>query len=93
MHYSWDGKNLYLDCHIQASAIDDTFGDVFNKRIKIRIAAAPTDGKANRHLIKFLSKKFKVPQKQISIVSGQSSRQKRVRIEDPSILPDFIKPA
>ena len=40
----------------------------------------PVEGKANRELIELLSKKFKVPKSQISLKSGQASRQKIIEI-------------
>lgn len=58
--------------------------------LKIRLTAAPIDGKANKHLVKYLSKQFKVKQSAITIVSGHSSRQKRLRIEKPNTLPETI---
>lgn len=50
-------------------------------RLHIRIATPPEDGKANKALIKFLSKHFKLPQSAFSIQSGQSSRLKVMRVE------------
>lgn len=58
--------------------------------LKIRLTAAPIDGKANKHLVKYLSKQFKVKQSAITIVSGHSSRQKKLRIEKPNTLPETI---
>ncbi len=63
-----------------------TVGDL----LKIRLTAPPTDGKANKHLIKYLSKQFKVKQSAITIVSGHTSRQKRLCIENPNKIPDFL---
>lgn len=38
--------------------------------IKIKITAQPIDGKANKCLIEFLSKTFKIPKTSITIVKG-----------------------
>ena len=46
----------------------------------IRLAAAPVDGAANVELIAFLARLLDIPKRQIAIVSGDKSRQKRVRI-------------
>jgi uncharacterized protein len=48
---------------------------------KIKVAAAPEKGKANRALCAFLADHFGVPQSRVSIVSGETSHVKRVRIE------------
>jgi uncharacterized protein len=47
----------------------------------VRLAAAPVDGAANDELIALLSKALKIPKRDISIVSGERSRSKRIRIE------------
>jgi hypothetical protein len=47
----------------------------------VRLHAAPVDGAANAELIALLADALGVPKRVISIVSGERSRQKRVRIE------------
>jgi uncharacterized protein (TIGR00251 family) len=49
-------------------------------RLLIRLAAPPVDGAANDALIAFLSTALDIPRRQIAIVSGEKSRDKRVRI-------------
>ncbi len=49
--------------------------------LKVRIAAPPVDGAANKELIKVLAKKFGVAKSKVSVVSGLSSKNKRVRVE------------
>ena len=48
--------------------------------IKIKIAAQPEKGKANDELIRFLSKKLKIPANRIRIIKGLSSHNKLVEI-------------
>ena len=49
--------------------------------VLIRLNAAPVDGAANDALIAFLSEILDVPRRSIAIVSGETSRDKRVRVE------------
>ena len=46
----------------------------------IKLAAAPVDGAANEELIALLSKALHIPKRDITIVSGERSRSKRIRI-------------
>ena len=46
----------------------------------VRLAAAPVDGAANAELIEILARALHVPKRDVSIVSGDRSRHKRVRI-------------
>jgi uncharacterized protein len=48
---------------------------------RIKVTAPPVDGKANEALVAFLAKKLGVAKGKIRIISGASSRLKRVRIE------------
>lgn len=92
--YQWQNDNLLLNCRVQPRASADEFAEVLDDAIKVRITAPPVDGKANAHLIKFLASAFGVPRSQVSILRGESSRQKRVEIRQPRQLPPTIdKPA
>jgi len=46
----------------------------------VRVSAVAEGGKANRALVKMLAKTLGVPQRDIEIVSGATSRQKRLRV-------------
>jgi len=50
------------------------------------------DGKANAGLIEFLADRLGVTKASVSLVSGESSRAKRVRIDgiDPSVVRDRL---
>lgn len=55
--------------------------------LKARVTAVPEKGKANKALIALVSKTLKVPKTSISVVSGDTARQKILRIEgDPEDL-------
>lgn len=46
----------------------------------VRLAAAPVDGAANDALVAFLATVFDRPKRDITIVSGRASRDKRIAI-------------
>ena len=54
----------------------------------VRLHAAPVDGAANAELIEVLADALGVPKRAVSIVSGERSRQKRVRVE--GVTSEFI---
>ncbi len=49
--------------------------------LKVKITAQPIDNKANKALIAFLSKSFKVPKTSIIIVKGETSKEKTLLIK------------
>lgn len=51
--------------------------------LRIRIAAPPVDGAANRELVKYLSKRLKVPPAAVTLVAGTNSKHKIVSIANP----------
>jgi uncharacterized protein len=48
--------------------------------LRVRLAASPVDGAANRELIRLLAKELKVRQNAVNIVTGSASKSKTVRI-------------
>lgn len=49
--------------------------------IKVKITAQPVDGKANKALIEYLSKQFKIPKSLIKIIKGETSKEKTLLIK------------
>lgn len=47
---------------------------------KVKVAAAPEKGKANRALCEFLAAHFGVAKSQVRIVSGETAHRKRIEI-------------
>lgn len=52
--------------------------------LKVRIAAPPVDGAANAELVRLLAKKFGVSRGDIEILSGETSKIKRIKIANLS---------
>ncbi len=94
--YHWQNDDLILFVKIQPKASKDELGEVIKNetqsdQIKIRITAPPVDGKANKYLIAYLSKVFKVAKSHISLLSGDTGRNKKLQIREPKQLPTMIK--
>lgn len=91
MPIKWHGDDLLLTVRVQAKASRDAFGEVVDGALKLRITAPPIDGKANAHLMKFLAKEFGVAKSAIGLVSGETGRNKRLRIHKPKRLPEGLQ--
>lgn len=46
--------------------------------IKVKITALPIDGKANKALVEFFAKNFKIPKTSIEILKGETSKDKTI---------------
>ena len=80
---SWlvaDGDGVTLRLHIQPGAKKTEVAGLYGEALKIRLAAPPVDGKANASLIAFLADQLGVPKSAGSLLSGESSRAKRVHV-------------
>ncbi len=75
--------DLLLSLHIQPNARQTEFCGLHGEALKVRLAAPPVDGKANAALLAFLAVFCGLPKGAIVLVSGASSRAKRVRIVGP----------
>lgn len=70
-------QDILIDVHTQPSAKRSAIVGEHGGRLKIAIASPPIDGKANSALIAFLAEKLSVSKSAVSIVGGETSRQKR----------------
>lgn len=90
-HFEWKNKDLYLRLKVVPRSSKNAVAGLLEDRLKINITAAPTDGVANDHLVKWLAKLCGVSKSGVTIVSGETSRLKTVSIEAPKILPDALQ--
>lgn len=66
-------------------AIKGIFTDSDNKDfLKITVVSVPEKGKANKELIKFLSKELGLPKSDIEIVSGETGHFKKILLKNKS---------
>lgn len=65
------------------SAIAGRLGD----RLKVRVAAPPEDGKANRAVCALVAEWLGVPERAVTVVAGASSPEKTVRISAAIAIP------
>lgn len=52
----------------------------FDGAVKVRLSSPPVDGAANAELIKLFAKKLGVARSAVAIVSGETSKTKRLRV-------------
>lgn len=89
--FSLQDNTLVLRCLIQPKASRDEIIGVQDDRLKIRITAPPVDGKANTHLIRFLSDLLDVPRTRIELLNGDTGKRKTLRIPNMTSLPAVLQ--
>jgi uncharacterized protein (TIGR00251 family) len=78
IHETSAGATFAVHVHPRArkNAITGVAGDA----LKVALTAPPVQGKANQACIEFLAEFLNVPRSSVTIVAGQSSRNKVVRV-------------
>ena len=76
---------IVLNVRVVPRATKNTIQGVLGDALKIRIQSPPVEGKANAELITFLSKLWSIPRANFEILSGETGRNKRLRIELPTV--------
>ncbi len=85
-----------LDIWAQPGAKKDEISGLYQGCVKIRIKAPAVDNKANKAIMKYISKRLGLKNRQVRLESGHSSRKKTFLIEsecEPSwerLVPDGL---
>lgn len=74
-----DGVEITL--YVQPGAKKTEIVGEFDGALKLRVLAPPVEGKANAAMLAFFAKRCGVSKSAVSLVSGELSRHKRVRVE------------
>ncbi|HLK06813.1 MAG TPA: DUF167 domain-containing protein [Candidatus Angelobacter sp.] len=78
LHETAKGISFSVKVHPRArkNAIAGIVGDA----LKLALTAPPVEGKANQAVIEFFADLFAIPRSSVTIASGETSRNKTVRI-------------
>lgn len=77
-------EGAVISVHVQPKASRTQCAGLHGHAIKIRVAAPPSDGAANEELCRFLARTCGLPLSAVEILSGASSRQKRILVKGRS---------
>ncbi|MBW4054106.1 MAG: YggU family protein [Proteobacteria bacterium] len=73
-------NSLILTVYIQPRASKNEICGIQGTELKIRLTSPPVDGAANKLCREFVADFFEVPKSAVEIISGETSRHKRLRI-------------
>lgn len=80
---SWwrsDEHGVLLDVHVVPGASTDEVAGLHGGRLRVRVRAPAVEGKANTALCRFIAKELGVRRTAITVVRGERSRDKTLRI-------------
>ena len=73
-------KGVTFAVKVHPCAQKNAVTGVVGEAIKLAVTAPPVDGKANEAVIRFFAELFEIPRTSVTIASGETSRNKVVRI-------------
>ena len=85
--FAWEGETLVVNILGKPSAARDAIGKPKGTQLKISVTAAPVNGKATDHMVRFLAPQFGVAVSDIEVVFGRENVNKQLRITSPKKLP------
>jgi len=92
MFYNIKSDRVSIRIKAQPAASKNEFCEVYGEdAIKIRIKAPAVEGAANKELVKFLSKSFKVSKSDIIFKTGQNSKIKIVEFPRTDKFNEWIE--
>jgi uncharacterized protein (TIGR00251 family) len=76
---------LVLSLHCQPGAKASKVVGLHGERLKLQLQAPPLENRANEALVAWLADQLIVPRKQIELLTGHTSRQKRVLVRGTTL--------
>lgn len=74
-------SGIIIPIKVQPNASKERIVGEYNGQLKIAVTAAPEKGKANKAIIKLLSERLNIKVSSIKVISGETSREKKLFIE------------
>ncbi len=85
--FAWEGDTLIVNILGKPAASKDAIGKPKGTQLKVSVTAAPQNGKATDHMVRYLAPLFGVAVADITVVFGQENVNKQLRIRAPQKLP------
>ena len=86
---------LFLDVKAAPGSGRNAVVGVHGGRLKVAVTAQPEKGKANEAIVRVLARQFGLRRSQVSVSSGETSRDKWIRLEgiSPKRLREILREA
>jgi uncharacterized protein (TIGR00251 family) len=76
-----------ISVHAQPGAKRSEVAGLHDAAVKIRVNAPALEDRANAALVEFLADRFDVPKRDVRLLAGERSRQKRFEIRGSRLAP------
>ncbi|MBL7480658.1 DUF167 domain-containing protein [Legionella bononiensis] len=80
MWFKLENDHVTLSIYAKPNAKQSALLAITDNDVHIALHAKPQDGEANKELIKFVAKLFKLPKSHCELIRGEGSRHKQIRV-------------
>jgi uncharacterized protein (TIGR00251 family) len=91
MWYELKEDYVILSLKAVPNSSKNMISGILDESLKIKIKAPAVEGAANKELVKYLSKLFKVSKSDIVFMNGETSKRKLIRVPMNEKVENFIK--
>ncbi len=88
----YSNNTIVFTAKIVPASSKTKISGLLGESLKINIASAPENGKANKELINFLAKTLNLTKKDIEIIAGLTNTRKKIKIHNcpPALFDNII---
>ena len=90
MIYQIKDDKVIINVKAQPNSSKNKIAGIYGDSLKINIKAPAVEGAANKELIKFISKEFKIPKSEI-VLKGETSKKKQLILPLNEKLQEFLR--
>ncbi|NPA88458.1 MAG: YggU family protein [Epsilonproteobacteria bacterium] len=90
MVYEIKNGKVIINVKAQPNSSKNKIAGIYGESLKINIKAPAVEGAANKELIKFMSKEFKIPKSEIEL-KGETSKRKQLILPLNEKLKKFLE--
>jgi uncharacterized protein (TIGR00251 family) len=80
IHVHESAKGITFAVKVHPRARKNAITGIVGNSLKLALTAPPVEGRANQAVIEFFAELFAIPRSSVTIASGETSRNKIVRI-------------
>ncbi len=91
MWYNIENDLITINIKALPNSSKNIIAEVIGDKLKVKIKAPAVENAANKELVKFLSKTFKISKTDIQFVGGMTSKQKKLKMPVNDKIKEFIK--
>ncbi len=91
MWYNVQDGYIVINIKVIPNSSKNVISEIIDDKLKVKIKAPAVENAANKELIKFFSKTFKLSKSDIEFVGGITSKRKKIKIPLNDKIKEFIK--